>query len=40
MPKLPSSDAVVQGVIVTVVALGVWELWGRDLAMKLKDSLS
>lgn len=33
---VPSGGAVVKGVVVTVAALAVWELWGRDAVMKLK----
>lgn len=33
---IPSGGAVVKGVIVTVAALAVWELWGRDAVAKLK----
>lgn len=36
MPKLPSTQAIVTGVTVTVIALAVWELWGRDFVESLK----
>ena len=34
---IPTGNAVIKGVVVTIVALGVWEMCGRDAVMKLKS---
>jgi hypothetical protein len=37
MGYLPSSKALVSGVVITFASLAVWEMWGRDFVSGLRS---